>query len=298
MKTGKVSEYSSAEKEDWDFDPDQELAKTQAANPKIVSVSTEAVGGPRPGKPCGKKYETWKGKNNCCDFVEPMAWDDSISVEVLAPETRGIVGVTGGAPPYHWSVRGEGFALNEQGNLRDGFTDTPYVWIYALHNACGFAPIEVTDGCSIVNDRVRSTVGEWVPRMNSDGGVNLFSEINYDMGIADYVMETDTLIYAVQDSLATRYRQRIGITGSFGSRSVPPPCDGNRPQDWNQPTTECFWPTGDGRMHWRWDQYADSSPYAEYDCTQITALSTDPVCFARWRAKYYHPYIDIMDWRC
>jgi hypothetical protein len=112
---------------------------------------------------CGTRYEEMKIiQHNCCDTVEPMAWDTATSVEILAPNTSGIVGVTGGVPPYHWSVRGQGFALNQQGNLRDGFTNTPYVWIYALHNACGSAPIEVTDGCSVVNDGVRCTIGRWV----------------------------------------------------------------------------------------------------------------------------------------
>jgi hypothetical protein len=99
---------------------------------------------------------------NCCAEAEPLAWDTATSVEVLAPSTSGIVGVTGGVPPYHWSVRGQGFALNQQGNLRDGFTDTPYVRIYATSLACGFCSIEVTDGCSVVNDGIKSTMGEWV----------------------------------------------------------------------------------------------------------------------------------------
>lgn len=165
-KVGKVSVYQGAEQEDWDFDPDEELRRAQAeeawknSGRRIVSVSTEGVGN-RSGKPCGKKYETWDGHNNCCDFVEPMAWDAETSTEVLAPGTRGIVGVTGGAPPYHWSVRGNGFSLDGY-NLRDGWTDTPYTWIYAHDFACGTAPIEVTDGCSTINAAIYSSVGEWV----------------------------------------------------------------------------------------------------------------------------------------
>lgn len=112
---------------------------------------------------CGTRYEETKIiQRNCCDEVEPMVWDASVSVEVLAPGTYGIVGVTGGAPPYTWSVRGMGFALNPQGTLRDGVTDTPYVQIYATASACGFAPITVSDGCSVVSEGVKSTVGEWI----------------------------------------------------------------------------------------------------------------------------------------
>lgn len=159
-KTGRVSDYSGAEKEDWNFDPDRELAKAQADNPKIISVSTEAVGGPRPGEPCGKKYETWKGKNNCCDFVEPIVWDGGTSADVVAPGERVMVGVLGGAPPYHVSVRGEGFTLDGY-RIRDGWTDTPYFWIYAGPFACGSAYVEVSDGCSVAKGWVRSTVGNW-----------------------------------------------------------------------------------------------------------------------------------------
>lgn len=157
-EVGRVSDYNGASQDDIDQDAALEQARADNPGKRILGVRIEDVG--RPGKPCGKMRETWQGHLNCCDFVEPMAWDDSISVEVLVPGTRGIVGVTGGAPPYHWSVRGEGFTLDGY-NLRDGWTNTPYVWIYAGPFACGWAPIEVTDGCSIVRDGVRSTVGEW-----------------------------------------------------------------------------------------------------------------------------------------
>lgn len=90
-----------------------------------------------------------------------MAWDTETSVEVLAPGTSGIVGVTGGSGNYHWSVRGNGFALSADGRLRDGSTDTTYVYIYALSSACGYCSIEVTDGCSVLSGGVRSTDGSW-----------------------------------------------------------------------------------------------------------------------------------------
>jgi len=117
--------------------------------------------GPITPEGCGTRYEETKVlHHNCCDEVEPMAWDTANSVEVLAPNTSGIVGVTGGHPPYYWSVRGNGFSL-DGGTLRDGVTDTPYVRIYAHSMACGIAPVEVFDGCSVVNDVVRATVGSW-----------------------------------------------------------------------------------------------------------------------------------------
>lgn len=157
---GRVSPYTGAEMEDWNFDPAEELAKAQADNPRIISVSTEGIGN-RPGEPCGKKYESWEGKNNCCDLVEPMSWDDENSAEVIEPGSRVIVGITGGKPPFYVSVRGEGFTLDGY-RIRDGWTDTRLFWVYATGFACGWCPITVSDGCSEVRGGLRSTLGEWV----------------------------------------------------------------------------------------------------------------------------------------
>jgi len=113
---------------------------------------------------------------NCCAEAEPIAWDYENSVEVLPDNTSGIVFVTGGVPPYHWSVRGQGFALNQQGTLRDGFTDTPYVRIYATHLACGWCDIEVTDGCTTSTGGIRSTNGQWALLAEYGGPNNGLSE--------------------------------------------------------------------------------------------------------------------------
>lgn len=159
-KEGRVSPYSGADQEDWSFDPDQELAKAAADNPKIISVSTEGIGN-RPGEPCGQKYETWKGKNDCCDFVEPMAWDEANSAEVVSPGSRVIVGITGGRPPFYVSVRGDGFTLDGY-RIRNGWVDTRLFWVYAADFSCGWCPITVDDGCSVAEGGVRCTVGQWV----------------------------------------------------------------------------------------------------------------------------------------
>lgn len=160
-EVGKVTPYDGAEQDQWDFGPDQALEQARADNPskRIVSVQTEGIG-PRPGEPCGKKYETWRGKNNCCDFVEPMDWDWENSAEVVAPGSRAIVGIIGGAPPFYVSVRGEGFTLDGW-RIRDGWVDTRMFWVYASWISCGWGPIEVSDGCSIARGGIRSTVGKW-----------------------------------------------------------------------------------------------------------------------------------------
>jgi len=111
---------------------------------------------------CGTRYEeTVIRPKNCCDEATPLAWDAENSVEVLADNTSGIVAVTGGAAPYFWSVRGQGFTFDGY-NLRDAVTDVPYIMVYTAPFSCGTATIEVTDGCTVVTGWVRSTSGEWI----------------------------------------------------------------------------------------------------------------------------------------
>ena len=108
---------------------------------------------------CGTRYEeTVIRPQNCCEDATPIVWDSENSVEVLAPETEGWVFVTGGVPPYNWSVRGQGFTFDGRA-LRDAITDVPYIRVYASALACGYAPITVTDGCSVANGSVDATVG-------------------------------------------------------------------------------------------------------------------------------------------
>lgn len=112
---------------------------------------------------CGTRYtETKIVPHNCCDEVEPMVKDIANSVDVLTPNTSGIVGVIGGSGNYKWSVRGVDLWLDANHTLRDGETNTPLTYVYAGPNFCGYGPIHVDDGCSVVDVGVRSTVGKWV----------------------------------------------------------------------------------------------------------------------------------------
>lgn len=161
-ETGKVSPYEGADDEHLNFDPDEALEQTRANNPdsRILSVRTEAIGGPRPGEPCGELHESWERRLNCCDGVPPIVWSQDDSAEVLADFTSGTVSVTGGIPPYHWMIRGQGFTLGVE-RRRDLTTDGPSVIVNA-DDACGWGPITVTDGCSTAAGGVRSTNGQWI----------------------------------------------------------------------------------------------------------------------------------------
>ena len=122
---------------------------------RIVPVSP-------PGGICG----TWKitqeiRSNNCCDGVEPLAWDGDVSPEVMAPNSAVVIGVTGGGKyPYQWSVLGEGIQF--QNGAKKITTTGNQVRLSALPLACGMAEITVTDGCTTVVGYIRSTAGKWV----------------------------------------------------------------------------------------------------------------------------------------
>lgn len=163
--------------------------------------------GPITPEGCGTRYEETKVlHHNCCDEVEPMAWDTATSVEVLAPNTYGIVGVTGGSGTYHWSVRGNDFWLDANHTLRDGTTATPYTRIYAGANACGVAPITVDDGCSAASGLIRATVGRWNLVYQSDGGLNGGST-------APPFEHADYLINSFDDPGS--YGDKTGIKGKY-----------------------------------------------------------------------------------
>lgn len=157
-EVGKVSDYDGASQDDIDQDAALEQARADNPGKRILGVGIEDIG--RPGKPCGKMRETWQGNLNCCDFVEPMTWDENSSVKVIAPGYNGWVFVNGGTAPYHWSIRGEGMTFDGY-RLRDAVTDVPYIRVFAGPFSCGTSPVTVTDGCSTARGYIRATVGSW-----------------------------------------------------------------------------------------------------------------------------------------
>jgi hypothetical protein len=182
--------------------------------------------GPITPEGCGTRYEETKIiQHSCCDEVEPMAWDSETSVDVLDPGTYGIVGVTGGAPPYHWSIRGSGFALSADGHLRDGVTDTPYTYVYALPTACGSAPITVDDGCSSVVSGVRSTEGQWLELeyFSQNYVWSGWSQISDNSGEVNMSWKSSSLI-TQHDVIRDGYAMMLqNFADEFFDRDIPDP---------------------------------------------------------------------------
>jgi hypothetical protein len=112
---------------------------------------------------CGKHITRQVvAQSNCCDGVEPLAWDTEISPEVMAPNSAAVIAVTGGGRySYQWRVIGSGFQFSN--GSKKITTNWPTARLSALPLACGTARIEVTDGCTIVAAYIRCTAGRWAP---------------------------------------------------------------------------------------------------------------------------------------
>jgi len=112
-------------------------------------------------RPCGyavNKYDLTP--NNCCDEVAALSYDTDNSVDILAPDTSGLVRFTGGRLPALVTVRGNGFTLDGY-NVREAWAYSRAFRVYANQYACGTAPITINDGCSVTAGSVRATVGRW-----------------------------------------------------------------------------------------------------------------------------------------
>lgn len=168
---------------------------------RIVPVSP-------PGGICG----TWEiaqevRSNNCCDGVEPLAWDTEVSPEVMTPNSAVIIGVTGGGKyPYEWSVAGSGFQFqNGSKKLTSGSSQ---VLLSALVGACGTATITVSDGCSTVTAQIRSTAGQWSPQLELDDTCVFGVVLGPDHGLPDtYEGIFETALIRGEYQIVQRWRQ-------------------------------------------------------------------------------------------
>jgi hypothetical protein len=156
VEVGKSESYVSADIADLDLEKLLNEARAKHPGIYIVDVKVVDVG---PKGDCGTKYTDWEGRLNCCDEVEPLAWDSENSVDVIADMSSGVIVVTGGRPPFEISIRGSGFYLDQKG-ARDGFVDGRNIKVYTS-TACGTCTVNISDGCSAVAGSVRSVNGRW-----------------------------------------------------------------------------------------------------------------------------------------
>ena len=90
------------------------------------------------------------------DWFPELQFDPD-NPDQIEPGTSATLTVTGGMPPYAWSVTGDGFSFENE--------ETWLSWnnLVAYDSACGSAQVEVVDssGARIIT-QVRSTAGEWI----------------------------------------------------------------------------------------------------------------------------------------
>lgn len=108
---------------------------------------------------------------NCCDVTPPLVYDDENSAEIITDQSSGLVFVSGGRYPLTVSVRGNGFYLDNNRSIKDGYVYSNQFLIYTA-NACGACQVTVSDGCSSVVGYIRSDNGQWVRVYTSLAGVN------------------------------------------------------------------------------------------------------------------------------
>jgi len=96
---------------------------------------------------------------NCCDGVSVIEWDSDSSPEVLPSNSGVTVYINGGIAPYTWTISSNNVFFSN--TLKKIKTTYPFVNIYANSDFCGAASIKVTDGCSTVNEVLRSDLGSW-----------------------------------------------------------------------------------------------------------------------------------------
>ena len=232
-------------------------AKESEAQVEFIPVSPDDPDG------CGVViWRLWINPNSCCDEATPIVWDDDNSVEVLAPETSGVVFVTGGISPYKWVIRGVGFSFS--GGHREETTNTPYTTVYASASSCGSAPITVTDNCTLAASAVRSTVGRWVANSGLDAQITV-------AGVGD------TFFNNVAWKTTGQYRMREDRINKVGMHyDTEPPCAAYCESYPGEPSWLDKQAALTGRS-WFWDQQYYQGPawYESCQCFWTATRTTE-----------------------
>ena len=152
--------------------------------PKAINVIYVA---PEDGD-CGDIITEWRiTARDCCDEVSDLLWDEEYNGEVIADNSSMVVRVSGGTLPITWSVAGDGFYLDSARTLKKVIRESRNAVIYT-DEACGSCKIIVSDGCSRVDEHIRSTNGQWEPIPYSDGPLGLKAQ--YFVSGTQSVIET------------------------------------------------------------------------------------------------------------
>jgi len=161
-EVGRVGVYDGADEKHRNFDEDEALARARAAYPKarILKVQVEGIG-PPPGTPCGKLYESWIGRNNCCEGVPSLAWNMDITPDVL-PHGKSIIIAWNGSDSrqVELSTSSNGTWFSDGRRTAVGYGSS--IELKASETFCGNTAVTVNDGCTEATVVIRSDLGQWV----------------------------------------------------------------------------------------------------------------------------------------
>ena len=123
-------------------------------------MHTEGIG-PPPGTPCGKLYESWEGRKNCCEGVPALAWDDEATPDVL-PHGRSIIIAWTGSDGREVTVTtsSNGTYFSDGRKTATGYGSS--IELKAGETFCGSTAVTVSDGCSTSTHMIRSDLGQWL----------------------------------------------------------------------------------------------------------------------------------------
>jgi hypothetical protein len=215
-EVGRVSVYDGADAEHRDFDEEAALAAARAEYPKarILGVQVEGIGPPS-GTPCGKLYESWIGRNNCCEGVSDITIDDEATPDVLPHGGSIVVFWQGGTGLYQVSTSSNATHFSDGKKTAVGNGNS--IELEADVTFCGSTSLEVTDGCSTATVLIRSDLGQWVfagygCQLSGREGEHLGSDENGQRVIQAIYGNIKQLDYQVQnDSFPPPY-----TSGYFG----------------------------------------------------------------------------------
>jgi len=134
-----------------------------ASGRTISQIVVEDYGFPEGSAAYWEKYEELRSLaigecvEDCglCAEAEPLLWSED-NPETMGSKDEVTIRVTGGVPPYTWSVGGSGFSVGA--TVTEGQTNI----LFSSDTACGSAEVTVTDACDkTVTGVVRCTTGFW-----------------------------------------------------------------------------------------------------------------------------------------
>lgn len=183
------------------------------------------------------------------------------SNQEVGPGGSLVLGISGGVPPYDWSVQGNGFWLEE--SQSQGLSNT----LYADNTACGSAMVGITDACNVtVTGSIRCTQGIW--RQHGYHALDVGNAEN--TGPCDWTSPKVVI-------LDGRWRYTFDNDPVYYCRCIDPDALGYHGPSGDYPADP-----------------SNPDPYHSEGCTDIPCGTYDP----GWRGTCWRMGVYIEEWTC